>query len=66
MTCRVYDADGGRCIYSGPERAARRAAAAALGCDSLRGLAQAPTERGVLYYAPAADDDDGTSVELVY
>lgn len=48
------------------ERDARRAAAKALGCDSLRGLAQTPTEQGVSYYAPGADDYDGASVEIRY
>jgi len=48
----------------GFERAARKAAAAALGRQNLRGLAQAQTPDGSMYYAPGADDEYGASVEI--
>jgi hypothetical protein len=54
-----------RLVAEGTEREVRRAAAKALGVDTLRGLAQAPTDRGVRYYAPGADDHGGASVEVV-
>lgn len=73
QTVRVYlTADPSRVterpvlIAAGRARACRRAAAQHLGCASLRGLAQAATERGVRYYAAGATDDDGASVEIVY
>lgn len=59
---RVTDAP--ECICAGTERECRRAAVDALGVDTLRGLRQSPTERGVRYYAPGADDYDGASVEV--
>lgn len=43
-------------ICRGSERACRRAAAEALGVDSLRGLYQAPTDTGTAYYGPGGDD----------
>jgi hypothetical protein len=48
-------------VYRGTdERAARRAAAKALGCATLRGLAQCPSQEGVCYSAPGrAGDRDG-------
>lgn len=49
--------------YQG-ERAARRAAAGALGVRTLRGLTQAPTDEGTRYYGPGADDYQGPSAEV--
>jgi hypothetical protein len=48
-------------VYRGTsERDARRAAANALGCATLRGLAQCPSQEGVCYAAPGhAGDEDG-------
>ena len=46
------------------ETDARRITAKALGQDSLRGLAKANTESGVRFYAPGADDQSGSSVEI--
>jgi hypothetical protein len=54
-----------RLVAEGTERDVRRAAAKTLGVDTLRGLVQTPTDRGVRYYAPGADDHDGASVEVV-
>lgn len=48
------------------ERAARREAARLLGVANLRGLAQAPTERGFYIYAPGADDFQGACVEIYW
>jgi hypothetical protein len=48
-----------------PERKARREVARLLGVANLRGLAQAPTERGILFFAPGADED-GEAVEMVW
>lgn len=50
-------------IYRGhSEREARRSAAKALGKRNLRGLAQAPSELGTLYFA--WPDDEAPSVEI--
>jgi len=59
---RVTDAP--TLIAVGDDRTCRHAAARALGQATLRGLAQAPTDAGTRYYAPGADDDTGTSVEV--
>lgn len=57
--------DAAEVVYRGSDlREARRAAAAALGQRTLRGLSQAPTERGTVYYAPGANDNEGSSVEV--
>jgi hypothetical protein len=54
-------------VYDGTcERDARRAAARALGSKNLRGLAQSLTEDGIIYYAPGADDYNGSNVTIIY
>ncbi len=54
-----------RLICTGTERECRHAAAKALGRGTLRGCPSAPSDRGVIYYAPGYDYDDAPSVELV-
>lgn len=66
MRAYLCDHSGRKLIATGSERDCRRAAARALGVDNLRGLAQAPTERGVRIYGRGADDHCGESVELAY
>lgn len=66
---KVYESENGRAgrlMFTGDEKKARREAASILGRTSLRGLKQAATERGVRYYEPGADDETGTTVEVVY
>lgn len=61
----IYTDQKNTSTHRGTERACRRWAAEQLGVSSLRGLAQAPTERGTRIYGRGADDE-GESVELVW